>query len=661
MNIDYSKTLSAYNGYDGRMEYLTTLVHNYVLSEEYLGMKGKQRRIGIALSKIAEAAPVRKKRKELLVQTFIGKMRFKLPAMHLNVKLHPFELERTKLIASSLVTNVLLDSGTLELREETKAMKVNGQRKFKKFLHVQLGGEAVAKDYYKGIHLEPGVVFQQSVGGWNLTAQQREFLAEVSSVPYKVWSECSEELLYHGYSLKEDWNRSKDKDGNRLSEDPILKKRRFLKYADKIVNHVKRFPRYYMSGKYDDRGRFYYDAAVLDGIRPHGKLWETLMIDSAEPFDLTEEDERVLKHIIYVTIHGRTSEEKANDKFTEMDYHRASEANPMEAETEKEFGEALLLYKCVQALDQYNNNEQSTFLFGGDFTNSGLMMAGMSFHSKEMMKAGNLGNHKTVYDSHTEFGDAFGLDLPRDDVKKLHTALLHGGTTKTLQENLAVILANQGYEGEVTERMVTDATEKAYGDCVRNIETIADWGTLIVGNRQSVLRWTMPDKHKAASKAHMEGVPVRCYAASARHKEGYTSYVVVSNMPLVEDKNGFPIYDKDTQLDGVPYPVKVKKRGLFANLTHSIDAYVLRCVVAALRAAGRPFLLKHDDYIVPPGAFHIVRQAAQEAFDTLYQTNVYRTALEEIAENSPYELEVPELYMGNAKNTASLSTNFLMP
>jgi hypothetical protein len=317
-----------------------------------------------------------------------------------------------------------------------------------------------------------------------------------------------------------------------------------------------------------------------------------------------------------------------------------------------------LLNKAAKAMDQYAKGEQSTFMFGYDFTNSGLMMSGLSFHSKEMMKSANLGNHKTVHDSHTDFGNAFGLNLDRDTVKELHTPLLHGSTNKTL---VKILNTHLDEDNEVDEAMVAEANEKAYGVCVRNIATIADWGTLVTGNRQSILRWTMPDKFKASSKAHMDGVPVRCYAASARHKEGYNAYVVVSNMPLVEDKNGYAIYDKNTELGGVHYPVKVHKRGLFADLTHSIDAYVLRCVVRALRKAKRPFLLKHDDYIVPPGAQSIVKQAAQEAFNVLYQNNVYQTALEEIAEHSPYELEVPYLYIGTARNTAVSSTNFLMP
>ena len=650
MNIDYSRTLSAYLGYEGKMEHLTRVVHEYVLSDSYLDRPGKAKQILKGIGKIAAVND------ELLLQSFVGKLRYKLPSLHLEGKLSSFERERAKLIAAGIVTSVLLDSGAYEIREEVKTITVNDQKKFKKFLYIQLGGEPV-RDYYKGIHLEPGVVNQTSVGSWSLTKEQCYFLADVASVPYKIWAGCSEELLMKGYSLKVDWGKKVDRNGKKLSEDPICKRNRFRVYADKIINNVKRFPKFYLSMKYDDRYRVYYDAAVLEGIRPHGKLWETLMIDSAEPFKLTEDDCRVLRHTIYVNLHGRATIEKANDKWKEKDFLAAIGIDPMEQDNEKAFGEAILLNKAAGALADYQAGVPSTSMFGYDFTNSGLMMAGLSFHSKEMMKVANLGNHKTVYDSHTEFGTAYGLKLPRKEVKKIHTALMHGGTNETLLKEIQSILGEDSF----TLKQVVQANEKAYGDCVRNITSIADWGTIAVGNRQSILRWTMPDGFKACSRAHMEGVPVRCYAASARHKEGYTAYTVVSNMPLVEDRNGYPIYDRNTELDGVPYSVKVKKRGLFANLTHSIDAYVLRCVVKKLVANKRPFLLKHDDYIVPPGAQSIVKQAAQEVFDTLYNVNVYQKALEEIAAHSPYGLLLPKLHAGNAKNTASVSSNFIMP
>jgi len=652
MNIDYSKTLLAYRSYEGPMDFVTRLVHEHVLSDDYLGKKGKVKRLVIGLGKIEEQAD-----KEMLLQSYVGKVRFKAPALYLEEKLDSFDTERAKIIAAGIITNVMLDNGTYGIREEIKRDDNTKERKFRKHLYIQLGDKKPAKDYYKGINLDAGVVNQTTVGSWFISKDQYEFLEQVGSVPYKIWEGCTEELLLKGYSLKTDWGKKKDSKGNRLSEDPILMRKRYATYADKIVNHVKRFPKFYLSAKYDDVWRVYYEAAGLDGARPHGKLWETLMIDSAEPFDLTGEDEKVLKHIIYVTLHGRISIDKANAKFSPTHYQTARSRNPIAATTEKEFGEAILLNKAATALRDYENGDPSTFMFGYDFTNSGLMMAGLSFHSKEMMKASNMGNHKTVFDSHTEFNNSYDLGLCRDDAKDLHTALLHGSTNMTLVKKIEELKG----DGSITEDQVNDKNVKAYGDCVRNIATIADWGSIAVGNRQSTLRWSTPDNWKASSNAKMEGVPVRCYAASARHKEGYCQYIVVSSMPLVEDKNGYPIYDKDTELDGVRYPVSVKKRGLYARITHSADAYVLRCVVRALVNAKRPFLLKHDDYIVPPGAVSIVLQAAQEAFSVLYETNMYSKALDEIAEHSPYGIMVPTLHVGAAKNTASVSINFLSP
>jgi hypothetical protein len=481
-------------------------------------------------------------------------------------------------------------------------------------------------------------------------------LEAISSVPFKIWQGCTTELLEHGYSLRKDWWAKADKNGDPLSEDGVAKRIRIKKYGDKIVNHVKRFPKFYFSAKYDDAKRAYYEAAVLDGMRPQGKLWETLMIDCAEPQVLTENDVSVLRHIIYVTIHGRASMEQACKKFSKKDLSYAKSVDPMKAETEDQFGEYILLNKAAQALDDAANGVASTSMFGLDFTNSGLMMAGVQFHSKEMMKAANLGGHKTVYDSHTAFAKGFGLE--REQIKQAHTALLHGSTYGGLVEELKAVTGDES----ITEQAVIQGVEKAYGDCVRNITTIADWGTLVRGNRQSVVRWTMPDGVKAASVAKMLNVPVKVHAISARHKEGYCSYVVVSTMPLLEDKNGFPVFDKHTELDGVHYPVEVKKRGLFASLTHGCDSYVLRNVVLELAEAGRPFMLKHDDYIVPPGAhLEVVLPTAQRELDVLYERNVYQSALEEIAKHSPYHPPVPTLIVGDADNTVSQSVNFLMP
>ena len=56
-----------------------------------------------------------------------------------------------------------------------------------------------------------------------------------------------------------------------------------------------------------------------------------------------------------------------------------------------------------------------------------------------------------------------------------------------------------------------------------------------MGNKQSVLRWVMPDGFSACSRAYLKSVPLLVYCASKSAKEGYVSYLVNSDMPWVEE------------------------------------------------------------------------------------------------------------------------------
>jgi len=650
MSININDTRKAYELYiakGGPMEYLTKQVHDYVLLSGFVETHGKS--ILRAVDKIAG------KYDDLLVATFIGKLRNKLPPLRMGIKLKEFDKERARIIAASLITQVFIDNGVYEVDKRIEPTTVDGHKKFHTRLYMQLGG-SYEKDLLKGIEDKPGVVHQKDIKGWKLRAVEKSFLRKVASVPFHISSVCTKDLLLKGYSLKKDWNKKVDKNGRTLPEDPIMKKRRYNVYADTILDQVGTMPVFYLPMKYCDRDRMYYEAAVLDGMRPHGKLWETLMIDSAVEFDLTEQDETVLKHLIYVTLHGRVSLDEANEKFSLEDVLDAQSMDPFEQESEEDFGEAILLNKCYQALIDYKQGEPSKFMFGYDFTNSGLMMSGVSFKSEKMMMAANMGGATTVHDSHTDFGKGFDVPLERKDIKKIHMGLLHGSA---LQSIGSVIEDETGIECDASH--VKEFIHKAYGKSVDNITNIAEWGTKIIGNEQNVLRWTMPDKFSACSRAYIKSVPVVVYSASASHKEGYTSHVIVSDMPWIEDKNGFPIYGKEVQMGGLVYSVESKKRGLFANMTHSIDAYMLRKIGNAVLDSGRPMLFKHDDFIAPPSAYYLIQETAKDGFVELFNDNLYQTACNEIAEHSPYDLAPLELVVGNARNTVVESNNFLMP
>ena len=647
MNIDSTKTHLAFIKTVDKMEYLTKKVHEYVLESGFLKTHGKQ--IIKSVEGIADRYD------ELLVQTFIGKLRHKLPTLRLGIPLSDFEMKRKQIIAAALITQIMLDNGSYPVEKRVESTVSHGKKKFHTRQYIQFGG-SYEKDLLKGIERKPGVVHQKEVNGWKLKGIEKDFLKRVASIPYQVSLYCNKELLMKGYSLKVDWNNKVDKNGRPLQEDPIMRKKRYEHYADVIMDEVYPMPAFYLPAKYCDRKRVYYEAAVLEGIRPHGKLWETLMIDSAVDYDLTAEDEKVLKHIIYVILHGRVSVEEANRLFSMEDFLNAEAIDPMEQEDEESFGEAILLNKAAQAIMDYKQGKPSRFMFGYDFTNSGLLMSGVSFRSKEMMAAGNIAGSHDVVDSHTAFGDAFDMDLERKDVKKIHMGLMHGSALKSIAEVISEIHGDNTTEEEVREHV-----ENAYGKSVGNIPFIADWGTKVVGNEQSTLRWTMPDGFSACSRAYLKGVPILTYVASGSHKDGYCSYVIVSDMPWIEDRKGFPVYGKEVTVSGAVYEVEQKKRGLFANITHSIDSYMLRHITSAVLATGRPILLKHDDFIVPPNALSVVRNAAKEVFDEMYHENLYQHALDEIVHNSPYELESVDLVLGDGDCKVWMSDNFLMP
>lgn len=649
MNLNIAKTVSAYVDISSKMEYLTKQVHEYVLVSGFL----KTNRKGV----LKAVASIADRNEELLVQTFIPKLCNKLPALRMGIKLGDFDQKRAKMIAAGIITQILIDNGSIPVDKRVEPVfSDHGPKKFHTRLYLQLGG-SYEKDLFKGIQWESGVCTQTDINGWKLSKVEKDFLRKVASVPFQVSQVCTKELLMKGYSLKVDWGKKVDKNGNTLPEDPIVRKKRYSLYADTIIDTVQRLPAFYLSAKYCDRKRVYYDAARLDGIRPHGKMWETLMIDSAEAFVLSEEDERVLKHIIYVTLHGRVSVAEANDLFSLEDLLDAQSIDPMEAETEAEFGNAILLNKCYEALMDYKNGILSRFMFGYDFTNSGLIMSGVSFNSPEMMDAANIGgDFWNVVDSHTAFGDGYGLDLERKDIKGLHMGLMHGETLGSIAVKVAELTGE-----DCSTSKVRELNQQAYGSCVHNISDIAEWGTKVVGNEQSVLRWTMPDGFSASSKAYLKGVPVHIYCASGSHKEGYTSHVIVSDMPWLEDRRGFPVYGKETLVAGTVYPVEQKKRGLFASLTHGIDAYVLRVVATDVIDSGRPILLKHDNFIAMPSSYGVVKHAAKCVLDDMFQTNLYQEAINEIADNSPYGLEPLELVEGDADFNVWSSENFLMP
>ncbi len=649
---------------------LTLRVHESLLEGSYL--KQNNNYIRKQLAHLEEMSTV------VLLATFIGKLSLRMPNGITEGKWDDFQLEEMKKIGAALLINILVDSGEYEMISKTKQVgSPDGGRSFKTELFLVFNGVLPTKELTYGLELEPGVVYQDRVGDMRLDAKFRWYLNKLSSMAFKVSDVATEELILHGYKLSKDYN-SNPKWGERRP----MKKERYRGYAKFIMDEIATLDKFYLPMKYDSRSRMYY-LFQLVGLRPQGHLWETLLIDAAEPKVLDKSAIKHLKHIIYVTRYGRRSLEQSELGFTQDDYTWAATINPLavvipvkedystkeefgaaSTKAEKDFGDAILVNKAVKAAALIHDGKPCSYMFGKDLTNSGLMMAGACFKSPKMLKMANLRKLKTVHDSHSDMRIAYGLDhLTRKDMKRISNPMLHGAALITLVKNVQSALRNNG-ENEHTVNsidlpFIRLANYEAFGPEVDNIFAIAEWGALAVCNTQTKLYWITPDGFKAYHRAHMAYCPVIVNAATASNKACYREAKLVYDMPLKQQSDGQSIYDKDFVASGSKHPVQVKKSGLYANLTHGMDASLLREVVDLVVDKGEVCLLKHDDYITFADRYDEIIVTGQDFFIKASEVNYYQQALEQIVAFGSNMPPLPKLSIGKGKVEASV--NYLMP
>lgn len=646
VKLDYEASITRFAEVAEHMTTFNRAVHSYYF--ETYGSKFEHD-ILRSLTHIMECTD------QVLLTSAISKLALKLPKPHLQEFGYEsdYHNELAKLTMAGIIWHTLIDTKEVNFKRETKRVEGSWQT----LTTIFLGGNST-KDLLSGIHFNPGKSYQKKVEGFSLRQEHKTRLKKLSSIPFEISDVCTPEVIQKGYELKDDWNKRVDSKGNKLPEHHQTKKDRYQSYNDLICGL--RGTQFYLELKYSASGRMFYKCQ-LEGMRPQGKLWETLMIDSAVAYEITEEQQSALKHHIYCGMERkRVSVQEALDNWTDAHLGFALKIDPMNASTDEEFGEDLLLAKAGRALSLARMGIPTKYMFGWDFTTSGLIVAGVSFRSEEMMKGGNIHTETTVYDAHTNFNDMLELGLSRKDAKKLHQPLLHGGTLK----GLLSVVHDVTQSTELSMDELKERLHAAYGKCVDNITEIADWGTEAVSNTQSSLSWTLPDGFRATHKSYFQSVHNKITVVSCddKHKSGVTSHTIVRDMPISFDNNGKPLELKSVDENGTVIPAPVKIRGLYANLTHSLDAYALRHVADGVLGEGKPIMLKHDDFMVHPSSYETILKCAQTAFNKMYLINYYQVAINEIASKSnQHGIESPTLLIGNAKNVVEDSVTFLMP
>ncbi len=595
---------------------------------------------------------------EVLVGAAINKLALKLPKPSVPGYESDYHAEYAKKTISACIWHTMMDTKIVNYKREVK--RIDGR--WQTITTLFLGGDPV-KDITKGIHFKPKKFYQGKSDGGKLKGDLKQLGKQLSSIPFVISDVVDKELLMFGYSLKKDWELRVDKNGRKLPEHFNTKKERYETYADCIV--ALKEEQFYLELKYSGSGRMFYKCQ-LEGMRPQGKLWETLVIDSAEYYELSEEQQNALKHHIYCAIEDcRVPVDEAVSKFTEEHFNIAYNCDVFDVDMEdlddreEDFGTRLLLKKAATALHDARNGKPTNYMFGWDFTTSGLIVAGTSFHSPEMMKGGNIHTGTVVNDAHSNFNEMLQLGLSRSDAKKLHQPLLHGGTLNGLLKQVHEIKKDDS----LTLAELSESIERAYGKCVHNIIGLADWGTNVVDNKQTQLRWTLPDGFRASHKAYFQSVHLKVTTVSncKDHKTGRTSHTIISDMPYCEDNKGKPLVLMSADEFGKPMAAPLKVRGLYANITHSLDSFVLRHIARKFLAYGYPIKLKHDDFAINPAHYDLLIASAKEAIQILAESNLYQAAVDEIAEYSVNDAIAPELLVMDAQVPVAESVCFLMP
>ena len=570
-----------------------------------------------------------------LLPVVVGQLSYKL-RIRKNSEFNQFEQHKVAPVTSFIILQALIEVGCIQMASKviSEINDQTGKKVWRTQTYISFGYTLPENNLYiHGLTLEP-CILQGSTkvrpGGKSvkLSGKEKLFLKNAGATPLRLIN--LDPSILEAYMKQSPWYKSV-LNGD-VQMDPIIANALIKKQVTKFTL-MQKLESFYLPVWMDYRTRLYYELTEL-GFNPHGKQFETSLYELAQPRLIDEDGFDALAYSAATIIDGRLPHWEAIQRFNANPSHYLSALRA----PNDDMGETLYNSRLAQAIEDYYNTVPSHFLLGEDATNGGLQHGGIGFKEPAMMLPANVGGSSKQEDSHQNLADSLGLT--RDEAKPFNTQLLHGQS----------ILATAKQLGK-TQADTKSMLQQAYGNGFFNIETIANWGTAVVDNNNTALTWTTLDGFKAQSIAYTESVPLTIYAFSSTTKTGYTQVKIHRDMPLFLDRKGQPIYGnvgEDTAMGK-----SNKLRGLYANITHSIDATSLRTVIRAVKHSSteehRGGLWKHDNFLTHPNDMKIVRHAYKQALLAAFDASLYETAISQIVTNfQGTKPLVPTLYVGNA-------------
>lgn len=577
----------------------------------------------------------------------VGKLadRLDMPAFPTNKQ---FDLSLVRIFMAGQILSTMIDLKYINLTEKLEYVvdEDSGKGEWKTQQLLSFGKVASPNPFkISGISLTPGQVNQKEykvqAGGKarKLNKAEKELLSLASTFKLRLATIPLD--ILETYIKVSPWYL--DVITGRVQMDKIQADELVYEALEKY-SRLSSLDGFYLPMWMDYRTRLYYDFTEV-GMNPHGKHFETSLYEAAEPYQITDINEYLYSAVVIVD--GRMPHHEAVDKFLANPTHylTALRAPLSDTPSVDELGEWLYNSRLADAIDSYYNGTETHFLLSEDCTNGGLQHGGIGFHSKEMMIPANVGGASEQLDSHGMLQAKLGL-ASRDTAKAIHQPLLHGSSMNTLASVL-----------DCSIREAEDFIIKAYGHSALNIEKIADWGVAVANNQNTSLLWKTRDGFNAQSISYVETVPLTIKFIADRNAQGWGQLLLHKDMPLLKSVKGELVYGGGSAKDKAKVGGKVKNRGLYANITHSVDATALRDII---RATGGRGLWKHDNFLVP-GLMTLVRQTYRHALLAEYDFKAYDAAMSDILVNYVGEAPTkPTLVYGDASKDMIINSHYYL-
>ena len=586
------------------------------------------------------------------LQIEVGRLSYKL-SIKRNSKFTTFHNHMVAPICALMIVQSLIDIKVISQAIQVIAIidEDTGRKTWKNQTTVTYGiRHKENESFVHGVTTEPCILQKRTKvrpGGTalKLSGGERMFLKNAGATPLRLINLDEQEMVDYLESNK--WYLKVLR--GTVNMDKIIADMLIEKQVKKFML-VQKLESFYLPMWMDYRTRLYYETSEL-GFNPHGKTFETSLYELAEPRYITNVGFDALAYSAATIIDGRMAHHTAIEKFTANKEHYLQELRRIDLTdsfvletTDKEyttvpdFGPMLYNRRLAQAIEDYYSETPSRFLLGEDATNGGLQHGGIGFRSPEMMIPANVGGDPLQRDSHGDLQTRLGL-ATRQEAKDIHQPLLHGSSIKTVAKVL---------DKSVPETI--DMLREGYGDCIFNIPMIAEWGTQAVDNHNTSLKWTTIDGFKAQSIAYTESVPLTLYGMTTGTESGYMQIKMYRDMPLIQDRKGRPVYGA---VEGDTTMGKANKlRGLYANITHSIDGANLRSVIREIKIANGDQtaggIYKHDNFLTHPNDMCHVRNGYKKFLLRSFEESLYSSALKQISSNIKNPTIAPTLTIGAA-------------